>query len=209
LLGAKNIFRALKIHSMSVRYPDYLLRHRSLTATVEDYSSVTASPISPAVLKNKKEGAKNVSSFDETHEASTGEDPKLDVSSKLATKETLEDSMLNNVASTSSANRQKGAETNEYFSLSYQSGSTAPPTTSKKTSKKVYGTNSISPTSVEVINETFTSQIPVNIDPIISLSTISSSVDGKNESAPYTTPPILDTLATMKRPQQKGSRDWK
>jgi len=58
-------------------------------------------------------------------------------------------------------------------------------------------------------NETFTSQIPVNIDPIISLSTISSSVDGKNESAPYTTPPILDTLATMKRPQQKGSRDWK
>ncbi|MFO0446859.1 MAG: hypothetical protein ACK51L_04235 [bacterium] len=73
----------------------------------------------------------------------------------------------------------------------------------------MYGTISISPTSVEVINETFTSQIPVNIDPIISLSTISSSVDGKNESARYTTPPILDTLATMKRPQQKGSRDWK
>ena len=54
-------------------------------------------------------------------------------------------------------------------------------------------------------NETFTSQIPVNIDPIISLSTISSNVDGKNESAQYTTSPILDTLATMKRPQQKGS----
>jgi len=135
----------------------------SQPATIEDYSSVTASPISPAVLKIKKEGAKNVSSFDETHEASTGEDPKLDVSSKLATKETLEDSMLNisgsedpfnvseisrlptktsksygsNVASTSSANRQKGAETNEYFSLSYQSGSTAPPTTSKKTCQVV------------------------------------------------------------------------
>jgi hypothetical protein len=374
-------------------------------ATVEDYSSVTSSPISPAVLKNKKEGAKNVSSFDETHEASTGEDPILDVSSKLATKETIEDSMLNisgsedtfnvsevsrfptktsksygsNVASTSSANRQKGAETNEYYSLSYHSASTAPPTTSKKTSKKVYGTNSISPTSVDVIdenyslsylyaptagpskgekksvslrpsgtassqahpssfksnvtpsatpsegenhsaslqpssntspqaqpnssgnfiptafptkgktvsasshpsgshsqvlptsagnitftyyeditlaplpvlssqeksskyignetlndlnydnvtgegnpasemtrssigpntNETFTSQIPGNIYPIISLSTISSSVDGKNEPASYTTPPILDTLATIKPPQRKGSRDWK
>jgi hypothetical protein len=150
-------------------------------ATVEDYSSVTSSPISPAVLKNKKEGAKNVSSFDETHEASTGEDPILDVSSKLATKETIEDSMLNisgsedtfnvsevsrlptktsksygsNVASTSSANRQKGAETNEYYSLSYHSASTAPPTTSKKTSKKVYGTNSISPTSVDVIDENY------------------------------------------------------
>lgn len=299
---------------------------------IDGYSSITASPTTPTVIKDKKEATENETSFVETHEATMAEDSVPDVSSKLGMKDTLEDSTLTASGSgepfnasevsrlpskssksdgTNVASTHKGAEKDEHFSYSYQYASTAPPTKSQKSSKKVHGANSISPTSVEVIDENYslsylygptaaptkgkkvslslqpsgshshlvlptsagnitftyyedttlaplpvlssqenssryignetlnynnydnvtgegnseskyarssivpntedviTSIKPGNIDPMISLSSTSSSIDDENESASYTKPPLLDTLATMKRPQEKGSRDWK
>lgn len=278
---------------------------------IDGHTSITASSITTTVIKNKKKAAENETSFDETHEATMAKDTSgpgepFNVSevSRLPPKSPKSDGT--NVAST-----QKGAEKDEYFSYSYQYASTAPPTKSKKSSKKAYDANSTSPTSVEVTDENYslsyrydptaaptkgkklslslqpsgshsqvvlptsagnitftyyedttlaplpvlssqekssryignetlnyknhdnvtsegnpeskyarssispnaedvsTSINPSNIDPIISLSSTSSRIDDENESASFTTPPILDTLATMKRPQQKGSRDWK